>query len=311
MSEAALEQRVAAVRRFSRFYTRRIGVLGETMLKSPFSLTEARVLYELANRRDATAAALCAELGLDAGYLSRILARFAERGLIRRKTSAADARQSLVSITAKGRKAFAPLDRQSRDDVVGLLAPLPSAAQQEVVAAMRAIERLFDREAEAQAPSPCILRVPRPGDMGWVVARHGAVYAAERGWNAEFEALVADIVADFAKSHDPARERCWIAERGGDNVGCVFLVRGRDQWAKLRLLLVEPGARGLGLGQQLVGECIGFARASGYCGVTLWTQSCLTAARRLYAAAGFTLTTAEPHHSFGHDLVGEHWDLRF
>lgn len=299
---------VAAVRRFSRFYTRRIGVLGETMLDSPFSLTEARVLYELANRKNATAALLCAELGLDAGYASRMLARFAREGLIRKTPSRADARQMLLSLTAKGRKAFAPLDRRSHDDVVGLLAPLPKSAQKQVVEAMQTIERLIEGNPQA-SQQPYVLREPRPGDYGWIISRHGALYAQERGWNAEFEALVAEIVAAFAKAHDPARERCWIAERDGENVGCVFVVRASDTLAKLRLLLVEPKARGLGLGARLVAECIAFARASGYRDMTLWTQSCLTSARRIYEAAGFRLARSEPHRSFGHDLVGEHWDL--
>jgi DNA-binding MarR family transcriptional regulator/N-acetylglutamate synthase-like GNAT family acetyltransferase len=304
---SALEQRAAEVRRFTRFYTRRIGVLGETMLKSRFSLTEARLLYELANRENATAAVLCAELGLDPGYMSRILARFTRDGLIRRKTSDADARQSLISITAKGRKAFAPLDARSQSDVVALLEPLSHGEQQEVVSAMKTIERLVERQADAP---PYVLREPRPGDFGWIISRHGSVYAQERGWNAEFEALCAEIVADFAKSNDPARERCWIAERGGENVGCVFVVRQDDQVAKLRLLMVEPHARGLGIGARLVDECLRFARQAGYRKMTLWTQANLTAARAIYERAGFRLAKEEPHHSFGHDLVGEYWEMK-
>jgi DNA-binding MarR family transcriptional regulator/GNAT superfamily N-acetyltransferase len=312
MPASVPDRHVAAVRRFSRFYTRRIGVLGETLLDSPFSLTEARVLYELAHRPEATASTLCAALGLDAGYASRILARFSRNGLVRRRRSIADARQSLVSLTAKGRRAFAPLDRKSHAEAAALLAPLPRAVQQDVVAAMRAIERLVDapRPPAAEDAPSFTLRDPRPGDMGWVIARHGAIYAAERGWGAAFEALVAGVVADFARSNDPARERCWIAEHDGENVGCVFLVRGSDELAKLRLLLVEPAARGLGLGQRLVAECIAFARESGYREMTLWTHSCLTAARRIYRAAGFTLARSEPHTSFGSEVVGEHWTLR-
>jgi DNA-binding MarR family transcriptional regulator/GNAT superfamily N-acetyltransferase len=309
MAEAALEQRVAAVRRFSRFYTRRIGVLGETMLKSPFSLTEARVLYEIAHTPKATAGALCAELGLDAGYVSRILARFEQEGLISRKPSATDARRSLISITAKGRKTFAPLEKRSQDDAAALLSPLPCARQRRLVEAMRTIETLIE-PARAEADAAGItLRAPKPGDMGWIISRHGALYAEERGWNAEFEALVGEIVTEFAKSNDPARERCWIAERDGEPVGCIFAVAESAERAKLRLLLVEPSARGLGLGQRLVAECISFARSAGYREMTLWTQSCLTGARRIYQAAGFKLVHSEPHHSFGHDLVGEHWDL--
>ena len=310
MSDPNLDHQVAAVRRFSRFYTRRIGVLGETMLKSPFSLTEARVLYELANRETATATLLCDELGLDAGYVSRILVRFVLEDLIRKKPSTVDARQSLISMTAKGRKAFAPLEQKSQTDVLALLEPLTPAQRQEMVSAMATIERFIDRQPEAASARSYILRDPRPGDMGWIVSRHGVLYAQERGWNAEFEALVASIVADFARSHDPMRERCWIAERDGENVGCIFLVRASDELAKLRLLLVEPSARGLGLGARLIGECIGLARACGYREMTLWTQSCLSDARRLYEAAGFTLSKSEAHRSFGQDLMGEHWDLK-
>ena len=308
MPEQILAERVAAVRRFTRFYTQRIGVLGETMLSSPFSLTEARVLFELANREQTTAAAISGELGLDAGYLSRILARFAREGLIAKRRSDADARQTLLSITARGRKAFAPLDRRSQDDVLAFLEPLPATEQQEIVAAMQTIERRITCAPSTAAPY--LLCEPQPGDFGWIIARHGVIYARERGWNVEFESLVAEIVAAFMKNFDPARERCWIAERDGENIGCVFVVRGSERVAKLRLLLVEPKARGLGVGARLVEECIRFARTRGYRKMTLWTQANLTAARRIYEAAGFSLAKTEPHRSFGHDLIGENWELK-
>lgn len=308
MSLSTLDERVAAVRRFTRFYTQRIGVLGETMLASPFSLSEARVLYELSQREQATAAALCAELGLDAGYLSRILARFAREGLVAKRRSEADGRQTLLSMTAKGRKAFAPLEKRSQADVLALLQPLPPAEQQEIVAAMHKVQRLITRTPQSAAPY--LLREPHPGDLGWIVARHGAIYAQERGWNAEFEGLVAEIVAGFVQNFDAARERCWIAEHDGENVGCIFAVRGSERVAKLRLLLVDPKARGLGIGARLVEECVRFARARGYRKMMLWTQANLTAARRLYEGAGFSLIKSEPHHSFGHDLVGETWELK-
>jgi DNA-binding MarR family transcriptional regulator/GNAT superfamily N-acetyltransferase len=308
MSLSALDERVAAVRRFTRFYTQRIGVLGETMLASPFSLSEARVLYELSQREQATAAALCAELGLDAGYLSRILARFARERLIVKRRSDADGRQILLSMTPKGRKAFAPLEKRSQTDVQALLEPLPSAHQQEVVEALQKVERLIARKPAS--PKPYLLRDLQPGDLGWIVARHGALYAQERGWNAEFEGLVAEIVAGFVKNFDAARERCWIAEHDGENVGCIFAVRGSERVAKLRLLLVDPKARGLGIGARLVEECIRFARTRGYRKMILWTQANLTAARRIYEEAGFSLTKSEPHRSFGHDLVGETWELK-
>jgi DNA-binding MarR family transcriptional regulator/GNAT superfamily N-acetyltransferase len=301
--------RIAAVRRFNRFYTRHIGVLGETMLDSPFSLTEARILYELAQGDRPTASALCEDLGLDAGYASRILTRFARAGLVRRVRSKTDGRQSLIALTPRGRKAFAPLERQSAQDVAGLLRPLPADKQCAVVDAMRTIERLLAPGSAPTSPPRVRLRPPQPGDMGWVVSRHGALYAQEYRFDATFEALVAEIVADFVKGFDPARERCWIAEQGGENAGSAFVVRGSDTAAKLRLLLVEPSARGLGIGKALVSECLAFARASGYRRMTLWTQQNLVAARRVYEASGFVLVKAEPHRSFGQDLIGETWEL--
>jgi DNA-binding MarR family transcriptional regulator/GNAT superfamily N-acetyltransferase len=306
--EQELQARVDAVRAFNRFYTRRIGVLEEGLLQSPFSLTEARILYELAQRDDATASGLCRDLGLDAGYLSRILRRFATERLVARKASAADGRQSLLALTAAGRAAFAELNRRSRDEIGGLLVALKASEQARLVSAMGRIERLLG--AAPAGDRAWRLRAPRPGDMGWVVARHGALYAEEYDWDESFEALVAEIVAKFIRHYDKARERCWIAEEAGEPVGSVFLVRHSATVAKLRLLLVEPGARGLGIGAALIEECLRFAGEAGYRKVTLWTQSILVAARTIYQAAGFRRVREEPHRSFGHDLVGEYWERR-
>jgi DNA-binding MarR family transcriptional regulator/GNAT superfamily N-acetyltransferase len=304
--DPGLPARIAAVRRFNRFYTRRIGVLQEGLLKSPFSLTEARVLYELAHREDATASALVRDLDLDAGYLSRLLKGFEERGLIKRAASPRDARQSLLSLTALGRAAFAPLDRRSQDEIGDLLRALPAPAQKRLVEDMTEIETLL---GERPAPSvPYMLRPHRPGDLGWIVHRHGALYAGEYGWDDSFEALVAEIAAKFLRDFDARRERCWIAEREGEILGSVMVVRQSEEVAKLRLLLVEPGARGLGIGRRLVEECLSFARHAGYRRMTLWTNDVLHAARHIYEQAGFTLTAREPHHAFGKDLVSETWE---
>ena len=304
---AALEERVATVRRFNRFYTRKIGVLAERLLNSPFSLAEARVLYELALREQATATELRQELGLDAGYLSRILAGFARRGLVSRASSETDRRQSHLSLTQGGRAAFEPLDTRSREGIGTLLGGLPEPDQRRLVAAMGEVERLLGSSSDPKVPY--LLRPPAPGDIGWVISRHGALYAEEYGFDPEFEALVAAIAGKFITEFDHRRERCWIAEWDGEPVGSVFLVKGSERTAKLRLLLVEPSARGLGIGARLVAECVRFARQSGYQEITLWTQSILVAARHIYQAAGFRLTRSEPHHSFGQDLVGETWDL--
>jgi len=307
MSATAFDHHIASVRRFNRFYTRTIGVLDEGLLQSRFSLTEARVLYELAHRDRPAASELARDLHLDPGYLSRILRSFRRQGLIDRARAAGDGRRSQLSLTTAGEAAFAPLDRRSRDEIAALLSPLTASAQRRLLAAMRGIERLLDpAPAEAQ---PFVLRPPEPGDIGWVAARHGAIYAAEYGFDSRFEALVAEIAATFVTHFDPQRERCWIAEKDGEPVGSVFLVKDTDSAAKLRLLLVEPAARGLGIGRRLVEESVGFAQATGYREITLWTQSLLAAARRIYQAAGFRLVRTEPHHSFGHDLVGEFWEL--
>ena len=307
MAVRELEQRVEGARRFNRFYTRTIGVLREGAYKSPFSLTEVRVLYELAHRDQPTATALGGDLGLDAGYLSRILRGFERRGLVIKTRSAADGRQSHLALTAQGRKVFAPLNARSHDEVAALLGGLSSAAQGRLVGAMQTIERLLGDREEPHAPY--VLRSPQPGDLGWVVHRHGAVYAQEYGYDAQFEALVAGIVAQFVQRLDPKRERCWIAEQRGEVVGSVFLVARSKTVAQLRLLLVEPNARGSGLGTRLVSECVRFARQTVYRKVMLWTQSELRAARRLYEAAGFRMVRKEKNHSFGKDLVSETWEL--
>jgi len=301
------EQRIAAVRRFTRFYTRQIGLLREGLHASPFSLAAARVLYELANRPAPTAAEIGRDLGLDAGYLSRILRGFAQRGLIARTRSDEDGRQSHVALTPAGRAAFAPLERGSHDEVAAMLTRLSDGAQARLIEAMGTVEELMG-ERPREKP-PYLLRTHQPGDMGWVVSRHGALYAQEYRWTMEFEALVAEIVAAFIRGFDARRERCWIAEIDGAPVGSVFLVKQSDEVAKLRLLLVEPQARGLGIGARLVGECMRFARLCGYRTLTLWTNDVLVAARRIYQAAGFRLVAEEKHHSFGHDLVGQNWEI--
>jgi DNA-binding MarR family transcriptional regulator/GNAT superfamily N-acetyltransferase len=309
---AALADAVVAMRRFNRLYTRQIGALDEGHLQSPFSLTEVRVLYELAHRDAPTATELGHDLQLDAGYLSRLLRSFEERGLIERAPSPVDGRRSHLRLSPAGQAAFAPLDERASAAIAALLAPLSPGGRRRLIDAMRTIETLLGEDG-ASAPGasrPWLLRTHRPGDLGWVVQRHGALYAEEYGWDERFEGLVAGIVAHFVEHLDPARERCWIAEWEGVNVGSVFLVRHpeREGVAKLRLLLVEPSARGLGIGHRLVDECLRFARHAGYHTITLWTNSVLVAARRIYEAAGFHLVDEEPHHSFGHDLVGQTWE---
>jgi DNA-binding MarR family transcriptional regulator/GNAT superfamily N-acetyltransferase len=301
------ETKIDAVRRFNRFYTRQIGVLHESLLGSSFTLTQARLLYELAQRGTGTAAELGRELGLDSGYLSRLLRSFEQRRLIERRPCESDGRQTLLSLTAAGKRAFAPLDKRSGAEVAGMLGGLAEPEQKRLVGAMATIEQLLEGGAERQAPY--LLRPHRPGDIGWVIHRHGVLYAEEYGWDETFEALVAEIAAKFIRDFDPKRERCWIAEREGENVGSVFLVRQSDQVAKLRLLLVDPSARGLGIGRRLVEECIGFARRTGYRRIELWTNDVLVVARRIYEAAGFRLMHQEPHRSFGHDLVSQTWQL--
>jgi DNA-binding MarR family transcriptional regulator/GNAT superfamily N-acetyltransferase len=303
--------RIAAVRRFNRFYTGQIGVLRRTFLDSPYSLGEARVLYEIASSVAPTASAIGRALDLDAGYLSRVLRNFEKRGLIQRRVSASDARQSHLALSARGRKSFGPLDRRSQRDTQAMLGRLAPAQQAQLIAAMNTIETLLGGEAKAPPlrAGRYRLRAPVPGDFGWTIKRHGELYAEEYGWKGPFEGLCAKIVADFANGHDPKRERCWIAELDGENVGTVMLVKDRPGVARLRLLLVDPKARGLGVGARLVDECICFARRAGYRKVTLWTHSVLTAARHIYEKAGFKLMRSEPHESWGRPVLSEHWDL--
>ncbi len=298
---------VAAVRRFNRFYTKQIGILDEGMLHTAFSLAEMRVLYEIANGKDVSAAALAEELRLDPGYLSRILRRFQKGGLLQRHTSADDARRSLLALTAKGRWTFARLNARQDDEVAALLAHVPAGGTRRFIDSMRTIEELL---TPAPSKEPWILRSHQPGDIGWIAYRHGVLYSQEYGYDESFEALVAKIAAEFIEHHDPARERCWIAERNGEVVGSVFLVLKSATVAKLRLLYVEPSARGLGIGARLIEECIRFARRARYRKITLWTQSELLAARHLYEKAGFELVAGQRHQSFSRDdLVAETWEL--
>jgi DNA-binding MarR family transcriptional regulator/N-acetylglutamate synthase-like GNAT family acetyltransferase len=308
MNTSSLDRRIAAVRRFNRFYTVKLGVLGEAFLNTPFSLTEARVIYALAHRDGATATWLGRELDLDAGYLSRILRDFERQGLILRSPSSQDGRQTLISLTSAGRDAFEPLDRASHTEIGNMLAPLAEADQDRLLGAMRTIADLLGEPRETRPAF--VLRPHRPGDMGWVTERHGALYSAEYGLNHKMEAYVAEVVAKFLREFDPAREHCWIAEQDGAPIGSVFIVKESDTVARLRLLIAEPRARGLGVGRALVEECVRFARQAGYREITLWTHSVLTAARRIYASVGFTIVETETHDEFGPELVGETWTLR-
>jgi DNA-binding MarR family transcriptional regulator/GNAT superfamily N-acetyltransferase len=312
LSQQERERRIAAVRRFNRFYTRQIGVLRKTFLDSPYTLAEARVLYELANgRTPPTATDIGRALDLDAGYLSRLLRDFEKRGLLRRQVAADDARRSHLTLSARGRRSFAPLDRRSQHATGAMLARLAPEDQARLIDAMNTIETLLGGEAtKAARPERSYrLRAPRHGDFGWIVKRHAELYAQEYGWGEPFEGLCAQIVADFANKHDRKRERCWIAELAGENVGCIFLAKDSETVARIRLLLVDPKARGLGLGARLVDECIRFARRAGYTKVTLWTHSVLTAARHIYEKAGFKRVRTERHRSWGPPVVSEHWDL--
>jgi DNA-binding MarR family transcriptional regulator/N-acetylglutamate synthase-like GNAT family acetyltransferase len=299
--------RVGAVRRFNRFYTREIGLLGKGYLHSPFTLAEVRVLYELAHRELPAASEVAKALGLDAGYLSRMLLGFRRRGYLARKVSRRDARRSHLTLTKKGRAAFGALEAKSEAEVGAMIERLSVADQCRLTVAMGTIEELLGERAEPKMPY--LLRTHQPGDMGWVIHRHGVLYAEEYGWDERFEALVARIAAEFIETFDPKHERCWIAERDGARVGSVMLVKKSDRVAKLRLLLVEPSARGLGIGGRLVEECVRFARQAGYRKITLWTQSILVAARAIYRKAGFRLAKRERRESFGHKLVSETWEL--
>ena len=306
-SELSDKQKIEAVRRFNRFYTRRIGVLREGLLDSPFSLTQARVIYELAHRAGVTARELGADLGLDAGYLSRLLRGLREQGLVAETRSPADGRRKLLRLTRAGEVAFATLNARSREEIGAMLGVLPARDRTRLVQAMETIERTLDAPPEHKAPY--ILRPHRAGDIGWVIQRHGALYAQEYGWDETFDAMVARVAADFIDNFDEAHERCWMAEMEGAIVGSVFLVRQSDAVAKLRMLLVDPAARGHGLGRRLVEECIAFARVVGYAKISLWTNDILHAARHIYESAGFVLIDEAPHHSFGQDLVGQTWEL--
>lgn len=297
--------RVAKVRQFNRFYTRQIGALNRGFLDSEFSLTDVRVLYELRHRDRLTASVLGQDLALDAAYLSRILGEFERMGLLVKSPSKSDRRRTYLRLSAKGRHVFDAIEARQHTAVSDMLQGLAAPEQRDVVQSMQRIERLLNRPRVAE-PS-YTLRAPRPGDIGWIVHRHGALYHEEYGWDEQFEVLVAEIAADFAKHHDPSCERCWIAEHNGDIVGSIFCVRKSKTVAKLRLLYVEPSARGMGIGSRLVDECIQFAGAAGYRKMTLWTQSVLASARRIYERAGFTLVAEDPHHSFGEDLVAQTW----
>lgn len=306
MPDSSFNQQVSAIRGFNRFYTRKIGVL-DGMASSPFSLAEARVLYELAHREHPTATEIRKELGLDAGYMSRILREFERRKFVKREQSKTDERQRVLSLTAKGHKVFVPLDERSNHDIAGMLNELSPTERKQFVGAVEMIRMLLGDRAEERAPY--LLRQHQPGDMGWVVHRQAILYAEEYGWDGTYEALAAEIVAQFIKNYDAKRERAWVAEKGGERVGAVFVAKGSEEIAKLRLLHVEREARGLGIGKRLVEECIRFARQAGYQKMTLWTQSILHAARHIYKNAGFEVVREEKHHSFGKDLTAETWEL--
>jgi DNA-binding MarR family transcriptional regulator/N-acetylglutamate synthase-like GNAT family acetyltransferase len=306
MTIDGIDAQIAAVRAFNRFYTRKLGVLDQHLAKTPFSLSEARVLYELAHRDELAAKEIGSELGLDAGYLSRIVQSFDEKGLITRKPLPADRRQYQLSLTAKGRQAFAKLNLSSQNQVAAMLTRLSADDAARLTRAMATIESVL--EQRRSPPAAFMLRSHRIGDMGWIISRQGAAYAADYGWDISYEALVAEICAQFIRNYDAAREHCWVAEIGGEPVGSVFLVKASDEIAKLRLLQVEKQARGLGVGRALVEQCIQGARERGYKRMTLWTQSILVAARGIYQSAGFKCVKEERHHSFGVDLVGETWE---
>ena len=316
-------EHIARVRAFNRDYTRRIGVLSEGLLDSPYSLTEVRVMYEIAHREAVTAGELAQDLELDKGYLSRILKRFEAKKLLARRAAPEDARRQYLRLTPAGVRVFTPIEMRTQEQVSAMLAGLDESRRAAVLAAMDVIQQALvgapargpdscamgNESAAPKVAAPVTLRSHSPGDMGWVIQRHGEIYHQEYGWNEEFEALVAEIAAEFIRKLDVQRERCWIAEYEGRRVGCIFLVAKDAATAKLRLLLVEPDARGLGVGRTLVAECVRFARESGYKKIVLWTQDTLTAARHIYSKAGFVKSGEEPHHSFGYDLVAETWEL--
>jgi DNA-binding MarR family transcriptional regulator/GNAT superfamily N-acetyltransferase len=301
---------VAEVRHFNRFYTHLVGALDKGHLHSSFSLAETRVLYELAHGKAPTATELGRDLRLDPGYLSRMVRGFERRGLVERAPSPTDGRRSHLQLTTKGRSIFEDLNARATEAVADVLAPLAHGQRVQLLDSMRTIESLLGGRATA-SQAPFVLRPHRPGDMGWVVHRQAVLYAQEYGWDETYEALISRIVADFIDRFDPRRERCWIAERDGEIVGSVFLIKHPERAgvAQLRLLYVERSTRGLGIGRRLVHECTQFARQTGYRAITLWTNSVLTSARKIYEAEGYRLVREEPHHHFGHDLVGQTWDL--
>jgi DNA-binding MarR family transcriptional regulator/N-acetylglutamate synthase-like GNAT family acetyltransferase len=307
MAASSLASRIEAVRRFSRFYTRRIGVLEETLLRSPFTLPEGRLVYEIANRDRPTAQELCRDLGLDPGYVSRLLQGLEKRGCVARRRSAADRRQTELTLTAKGQKLWSAMNERSRQDVANLLAELPAARQDRLVKALETVEKLLDEPPEKRVPFT--LRPHQPGDLGWIIRRQTQLYASEYGWDGTFEAMLAEISAKFIRKFDPKSDNCWIAERNGEIAGSVFLVRAGKTTGQLRMLYVEPSARGLGIGHSLVAACIEDARAKGYRKLMLWTNDILVSARKIYIAAGFRLIREEKHESFGKKLVGQFWSL--
>lgn len=307
MASSSLASRIEAVRRFSRFYTRRIGILEETLLRSPFTLPEGRLVYEIANRDSPTAQELCRDLGLDPGYVSRLLQSLATRGCLKRTRSSRDKRQTLLTLTAKGQRLWADMNDRSREDVAKLLVRLPLSRQQKLVTALRSVEELLDEPEETRAAF--VLRPHQPGDMGWIIRRQTQLYAFEHGWDGSFEAMLAEIAGKFIADYDRRYDRCWVAERHGEVVGSVFLVKARKSVGQLRMLYVEPSARGLGIGVRLVAECIEDARAKGYKRLILWTNDILVSARKIYVAAGFRLEKEERHTSFGKKLVGQYWSL--
>ncbi|MFC1564215.1 GNAT family N-acetyltransferase [candidate division KSB1 bacterium] len=307
MQNSILRERVNTVRRFNRFYTGKIGLLEKSLLKSGFPLTQARILYELAHREKCTSNDLVKELGIDQGYVSRILKKFEKDGLVRKNVSRNDMRQKFLVLTGKGKIAFRDLDERSKNENTALLRSLSDEDQDRVVKAMEAIEEILKNKKDSS--EPYIIRPHKPGDIGWIIQRHGALYAEEYGWDETFETLCAGILVKFIEKYDPKRERIWIAERDGRKVGTVTLADTGDNIGQLRLLIVEPEARGKGLGYRLIRECIDFAKSNGYKIIKLWTQKNLLEARYLYEKAGFKLIQEEPHHSFGHDLVAEIWEL--
>lgn len=307
MDANQLELRAAAIRQFNRFYTGKIGLLSHRYLKTRFPVTQARILFELAHNDQITAKRIVQALDIDAGYLSRIINKFENEGLVEKRTSDSDSRQRLLKLTRKGQEAFSDLNQRSQQDIKDLIDGLSEEEQTDIIRSMKTIESILQTDSDLQ--SMFVLREQRAGDIGWMIYRHGTIYWEEYAWDESFEALVADILVQFTKNHDPKRERIWIAEKDGQRVGCIMVVDGGDNVAKLRLLLVEPMARGKGLGMRLLNETIRFAKHSGYRRARFWTNSCLTDARRLYVRAGFHIVKETPHKSFGHDLVGEDWEM--